>query len=63
MNVRRPCLAHLRRTKLFSIESKPVKISAYLMGFVHELKSFVDNHLEEFPVRLQETRVLSDNVL
>jgi len=32
------------------------------VSLVHELEKLVDNGLEEFPVRLQETRVLSDDV-
>ena len=32
------------------------------MCLVHELEELVDNRLEEFPVRLEEARILSDNV-
>lgn len=33
-----------------------------LVGFVHELEKFVDHGFQEFPVRFQESRVLSDDV-
>jgi hypothetical protein len=32
------------------------------MSLVHELEKLVDNGFEEFPVGLQETRILSDNI-
>lgn len=32
------------------------------MCLVHELKELIDNRLEELPVRLEESRVLADNV-
>lgn len=32
------------------------------MRFVHELEQFVHNSLQKLPVRLQETRVLSDDI-
>jgi hypothetical protein len=33
-----------------------------LMGFVHELKELVYNSFQKLPVRLQESRVLTDDV-
>ena len=33
-----------------------------LMRFVHELEEFVDNSFQELPVRLKESRVLTDDV-
>jgi hypothetical protein len=32
------------------------------MCFVHELKQFIDDSLQEFPMRLEKTRVLPHNV-
>lgn len=32
------------------------------MSLVHELKELVDNGFEELPMRLEESRVLTDNV-
>lgn len=32
------------------------------MALVHELEQLVDDRLEELPVRLEEPRVLADNV-
>lgn len=32
------------------------------MGLVHELEEFVDDSFQEFPMRLKESRVLTDDV-
>lgn len=32
------------------------------MGLVHKLEKFVDDCLEELPVRLEEARILADDV-
>ncbi len=32
------------------------------MRFMHELEEFIHDSLEEFPVRLEESRVLTDDV-
>lgn len=33
-----------------------------LMCLVHELKQLVDNGLQEFPMRFEESRVLTHNI-
>lgn len=33
-----------------------------LMSLVHELKEFVDDSLEELPMRFEEARVLANNI-
>ena len=33
-----------------------------LMGLMHELKELVDDSFQELPVRLEESRVLTDDV-
>jgi hypothetical protein len=33
-----------------------------LVGLVHEFEELVDNRLQEFPVCLEESRILADNV-
>jgi len=42
--------------------TKESRFRLTFMGLVHELEKLVDNGLEEFPMRLQETRVLPDDI-
>jgi hypothetical protein len=43
-------------------ESVTSHILYTLMGFVHELEEFVDDSFQELPMRLKESRVLTDDV-
>lgn len=43
-------------------ESVTSHILYTLMGFVHELEEFVDNSFQELPMRLKESRILTDDI-
>jgi hypothetical protein len=50
---------------LYTYPSAPIYLSKNqltFVGFMHELEEFVDDSLEEFPMRLEESGVLADNV-
>ena len=54
-----PYPVHLYRQ--LSVQNRRIKKLTFV-GFMHELEELVDDSLEEFPVRLEESWVLADNV-
>lgn len=53
-----PCPVHLHISLIRPSGSNQLTF----VGFMHELEEFVDDSLEEFPVRLEESWILADNV-
>jgi len=54
-----PYPVHLYRQ--LSVENRRIKTLTFV-GFMHEFEEFVDDRLEELPMRLEEPGVLTDNV-